>query len=536
MAAFPPAQGGTANEHRDPRPFLERGPNPVGAATTLFRLAQIGLDHSEEALCDTVLALAGGIELAQWQRSDDTASADLIIVSAERRTALAALGDDPGPLVAIVGEDDGETTSEVLRTPRPLSYAALLELLREAESRLGAETHSFDDWTERFLHPPPPATETTASTAATSVDAAGPPNATPTSEENHHDTNGTTGKQDGPANPSATPPTTTGPAPDGADAPLPTLEIAIDDVEILESLLARTTVDEPLTEIRLKAPAPVPPATAEGDAVEAGTTGDSPPTAATNAGRANGDRPLAKVIPLPLVKEIGTTTEPAGPSGEAALPQPARPGERDLFRPARRFIPKLRLLGLLQEIVADGGNYIVSHAHHPDILVWARPGVFRCDQDLRQSVALFRRPWSEFKLTALKQQPLPSPDSPPSLPLHLLSYLAALHGGEGRLMLGVDAEAVLKLRSLPDFELLGGTPAQRRLATHLLDHPATLGELATATQTAIPAVIDFTNACREIGLIEEIRRKTETTHATPDGLFHRLRKRWGRRRWDGGHR
>ncbi len=495
----------------------------------MFTLAQIGLDHREDALCDTVLTLAAGIELGQWQRSDDPNTADLVIISAERQTALAALGDNPSRLVAIVGEAP-ERPSDWLHAPRPLSYAGLLRLLREAESRLGAEQHSFEAWTEHFLHPPVTLETTPVDTNPSPDESTDIPS--PSAAENE--------EEDEEAN-AATPPapaeapeapasvTEAEPAPrttiendtpiSTEPDPLPTLEIAIDDVEILESLLARTAVDEPLTEIHLKPSAitEAPDLPGDSDNGPSETMLDEQPR-------------LAKVIPLPLVKQIKAPpdeADAADPGKNVSPAQPHRPNHNDLFRPARRFIPKLRLLGLVREIIADGDSYTISHVQYPDIFVWPRSGMFQCEADLREMPALFRRPWSEFKLTSLRQYPALA--DTPSHPLHLLSYLAALHGSEGKLMLGIDADASFKLKERPNFDLLGCTTVQERLTTHLLDYPATLGELATATQTAIPEVIDFTNACREIGLIDEVSRNPKTPPSNSgQGLFGRLRKRWSR--------
>jgi hypothetical protein len=238
------------------------------------------------------------------------------------------------------------------------------------------------------------------------------------------------------------------------------------------------------------------------------------------------------VIPLPVpANGINAPVKPPSvksPQANTAtsnLPTSAD----DLFRPARRFIPNLRLLGLIQEIISNGGSYRISLPGFQDVLIWPHAALFQCEADITVMPEIFRRPWSEFNLAVVKKQP-PLEFIDTSHPLILLRYLAALHGSEGRLMLGVNAQAKLRLKALPDIDLLGCTPEQQRLAMHLHDYPASLGELATATETVISDVIDFTNACREIGLIEEVHQPPETTSSNNPrrGLLHHLRRGWQR--------
>ncbi len=561
-----------------------------------FTLAQIGLDHAEQSLCATVLALAGGIEIARWRQIENSDQADLIITNGERRATLEALletrGNNTRPLIAALSRNPIPTDQHVLHIKRPLTYTAVVTLLQEAENALGGTAHSFDEWSNHFLHPeavaattsvtdetPPFSPDSGLDTHAAAIEEA-PAEEEPAEEEPAEEEPAEEEPaeeepaeeepaeeepaEEEPAEeePAEEEPAEEEPAEEVAaeDVPInddpaiksqyneqpldasrtPTLEVAIDDIEILESLLAKPDTAVELTEVVLADSSALPCVSDKSASALPETRNsddDNKAAAPEDAATASSEPRLAQVIPLPVATNhtqpvtsaeiLDDAPEPRTPTGKTTNQPQTAPG--DLFRPARRFVPKLRLLGLIQEIIINGGSYRISGPGFPDILIWPRAGLYQCDSDIVTLAEIFRRPWSEFSVDVAKKQPSPQFINT-AQPLIRLRYFAALHGSEGRLMLGVNAQATLKLNTLPDADLLDCTPEQQRLALHLHDYPATLGELATATQTAIATVIDFTNACREIGLLEEIQTPSESA-AKPNqrrGLLHRLKRSWQR--------
>lgn len=297
------------------------------------------------------------------------------------------------------------------------------------------------------------------------------------------------------------------------------LELDLDELELLDALLASSEAETPQSASPDHATAAV--------AGQDVTLAQKKPPARTQPGIPDKKKPksrLAPVIPLPPRKR---QAKPETPKSRQGNDRQKETDTASLFRPARRFIPKLRLLGVIHEIIADGGSYHIRHEEFPDIEIWPSAGLFHCAEDLRDKVELFRRPWNEFRLEPMKKHP-PANLTRQCCPLLLLRYLATLHGSEGRLLLNIDPQAVLTLRSPLNCELFNCTPLQQRLARYLQDYPSTLRKLAMTTRTPIPEVIDFTNACREIGLIAEVEPTLPTEQMQQKhGLLHNLRRRLG---------
>ncbi len=188
----------------------------------------------------------------------------------------------------------------------------------------------------------------------------------------------------------------------------------------------------------------------------------------------------------------------------------------DRVRPARRLHPATRYLGLLQQAIQRGRTVEITHPAHPAVTVFPNENAYTSlgeplmvpDMFRTSSLEFFKREISDViavvMLSVDRRQPL-----------WQLVYCAALFGSEGRLLPNYDADDTLVLVGEPEFGSVPYTAEHRQISSYLLEAPATLSEVVTATGVDAGTVIDYCNACEAIGLVRRVGHATGGAGAMP---------------------
>ncbi len=188
----------------------------------------------------------------------------------------------------------------------------------------------------------------------------------------------------------------------------------------------------------------------------------------------------------------------------------------DRVRPARRVHPATRYLGLLQQAIQRGRTVEITHPAHPAVTIFPSENAYTSlgeplmvpDMFRASSLEFFKREISDViavvMLSVDRRQPL-----------WQLVYCAALFGSEGRLLPNYDAGDTLALMGEPEFGSVPYTAEHRQISSYLLETPATLSEVVTATGIDAGTVIDYCNACEAIGLVRRVGHATGGASAMP---------------------
>lgn len=184
----------------------------------------------------------------------------------------------------------------------------------------------------------------------------------------------------------------------------------------------------------------------------------------------------------------------------------------EIIRPAKRFYPEMRLLGIIKSLISSAENCHLKHQHYPPLTIYPQTNTYSFAASLENAHDIFQIPAKEFAIDPFNwHEKMHSSSNEVTQPLWVLIYAATLYGSEGRLLQNTDAHVTIRLRETPDFSKIPHTDEHLRIATYLRDYAANLSQIATVTQTSIRTVIDFTNACREINLVEETGTSDSTS-------------------------
>ncbi len=494
-------------------------------------IALIGLDHGDSAAIRAALELASGIELSRWRIVDDPERAD-VVIGAEG-SPLPAPGER-GRIGIVVAETQAGESAHWL--PRPITYAALVRLMKAVQLELTGHGSPV------VAAPPPPSAEQSLGTDEAPASATSSQLETPPSDIAEQ------------------------PATAGHDAPSGEPDTEDFTAVELEPEIATAAIDiEDFSEIDLT------------DAGRQAAGEEEPPSAAENEAETTahaiepesvaGIEISSAETAVSLLDEIGDefddlteslsdtasseTTTPSEPRisipdlthptqapvggdeqsatvSDAGMRAPSPALDLDaIIRPARRFYPQMRFLGLLRQLIADGEICQVSHPYYPTVDIHPQEQWFSFAGDLELAHGLFRAPAHELSThyPGHARQPRPAND-PHARPLWALVYTATLYGSEGRLLDGADAHARLRLRKLPDSRVIPWSSEYQRIATYISDYAANLSQITTVTQISIKTVIDFTNACREIGLIEVVDERQPADAAARIAPDDKPRRGW----------
>lgn len=435
-------------------------------------LATIGLDEHDSVLVRTALELASGIEIAQWRVIKDTELANAILVnvdSSEGRGLVADLAylstyweTANHPILVRCSQADPVAQNGDFNLATPLVYATLIELLKKLQSQL-------DVWKQP--EDVPLLYTSLAQTAGDPVNEHAPRPEDPYTESK-------------PAN-----------APEAAQR---TLEQSVSKGIAKQFFLERTDV------------ADVPDELPREDIAELVNIQQTSPHSGKQVARDQLDEmegPETKLEPnvVPVRGEL-RWIDMKVQTNDKPLHSTVLLSEesfRARTRPARQFHTNMRFLGLLVDTLSKGRSVVISHAVFPPVRVLPQQALFQSSPDTVSNADLFRAPAAQFNIvpwfraTGKKAQ-----RKHMKLPLWILLYCASLFGSEGRLRQGVNPYSEMHLREAPDFRVLPHEKDHLKIAGFMLENIADLETIASATGVPIETVIEFTNACDELLLID----------------------------------
>jgi len=223
----------------------------------------------------------------------------------------------------------------------------------------------------------------------------------------------------------------------------------------------------------------------------------------------------------PETKPQQTAPKPTGPTHHAP-PQPAPiPLSQALKKQTleqvgfpnlkNTFDPSQYLLGLLLDALHT--NQITRFTHPEHTPLYLLPNEKRCFtitlpvQTFNNSQKkLYETTANHIQIQHLSKEKLLEEVEHHHLkayPLETILWLSTLLASQGRWLAGYSQHMFIRLKRWPNFAILPHQPLHMNLAAFMLKKTADLSTIANKTQVPFPVVVDFFNACKIIGLINE---------------------------------
>ncbi len=233
-------------------------------------------------------------------------------------------------------------------------------------------------------------------------------------------------------------------------------------------------------------------------------------------------------------------TKETGQTSRAVPKTPVAPAPPEKTSTTIYFQPTQYLIGLIHTAVSTGQVIRFSYAETPAI--YLLPQEQRCFTTTIQMTHLEMSQQTLFSVSAnqIKQERLTTTElcdqieklALRSYPVETILWKTALVASQGRLIYKHTKETTVKLKQWPNFASLPHLPAHINLAAFMLKKTADLATIAVKTQTPLPVVIDFFNACKVINIVTETSGgapplEKEITETKRD-LFRSILRRLGK--------
>ncbi|GEM_PF-962625 len=219
------------------------------------------------------------------------------------------------------------------------------------------------------------------------------------------------------------------------------------------------------------------------------------------APKPSGTPTQVEAIPPPVVAPISLSEA----LKKQTLEQIGFPNLKNTFEPSQY------LLGLL--LNALNTNQITRFSHPEHTPIYLLPSEKRCftitlpTQTLNNSQKKFyETAANHIQVEHLSREKLLEEVEHHHLkpyPLETILWLSALLASQGRWLAGYSQYMFIRLKRWPNFAILPHQPLHMNLAAFMLKKTADLSTIANKTQVPFPVVVDFFNACKIIGLINE---------------------------------
>ncbi|MFW2405158.1 MAG: hypothetical protein ACN4GT_10350, partial [Gammaproteobacteria bacterium] len=369
---------------------------------TPLRIAVVDLDNWESKFIETTIAVASGIEIAQWRYITDSTEADVLLVNADSHGGEALINGQLGDsaenrpiVIPCVGrESDGDAAGHGT-LGRPISYTELIALLRDLEPGLRKSKTAGPGRPGRTPEPAPP-----RETAEPQLRAEIAPEPAPAQDEGAH----------------------IAPDAEGAKAEPPEAKRAKQAQEPMENL----TPDSDLDEQPIETEAPPNPVSDEPEAEES-----SEPRVSSFARTIT-----ATPAKIPDAKTVAAM--------ERYLAK--------MSRPAKRFFEATRLLGLLKQSATQDKVVKLIHPAFRSITIFPHAQTYISKADLTLIPEMFRVSALQFLSRDVHETFVAeNVDTSQFEPLWKLIYCAALYGSEGRMLARCNPNDKLHLLGEPDF-------------------------------------------------------------------------------------
>lgn len=186
---------------------------------------------------------------------------------------------------------------------------------------------------------------------------------------------------------------------------------------------------------------------------------------------------------------------------ESELQHQIKPDSED-----RTFTPQQYLLGLVQTTIREGLTRKYSLSGCADIVVLPEKNLYYSSAKLENLKAIFEAPADKIKVSLIDLKKLDNimdQLTTRSKPLDDLLWSAALYGSKGRLLTGVNLEEIIRLKYWPDIAHLPNYAQNLPIAAFLNGNATDLNTVAEQTETPLPVVYNFYNACETLGFLEK---------------------------------
>lgn len=170
-----------------------------------------------------------------------------------------------------------------------------------------------------------------------------------------------------------------------------------------------------------------------------------------------------------------------------------------------RFAPQRHLAGIIQRAVDSGECLVCSAPGHPPVYLSPKENAVYSAADLKSLSSLCRIDSGGIDARSLLDgefnKKVCSRGAMKRRPLSEFLWFALLSGSNGRLIDGFDEHEAVYLKEWPGYVRLPFYGMYQDIAACMANGAGTLREIATHTASPIQNVIDFHNACEQMGLI-----------------------------------
>ena len=179
--------------------------------------------------------------------------------------------------------------------------------------------------------------------------------------------------------------------------------------------------------------------------------------------------------------------------------------------------PQNKLFRLINRIIEQKKSVEITHPDFPGIAICSEKDWFIFPEDLNKHTDMFCIDAGEFifenKGDEIRKQAFGR-----SFPKSLweLVYTATMFGTEGKLISPLQASDKLNLIKMPEFEYVIHTDEHIALARYMTTYSDTVHNIASNTSTELKNVIDFSNICQAINLVER-NNNTLSSYSESEG-------------------
>lgn len=193
-----------------------------------------------------------------------------------------------------------------------------------------------------------------------------------------------------------------------------------------------------------------------------------------------------------------------------------------------------RLYNLLTEDIEAYKDPVSVHFREVNFYIDFASRRFFCEHKLMLLSMLCKSDTSKINIETISSYDLSKVESQiESRPLSELIWCSVLLGSSGELIDSIDENAPIHLKRWPNLKSLVHLPRHITLTAFLSKHTATIDNIVKQTRVLPENVIDFINACKVMGYLDEQVSLSDihTPAIKPDnvkrGLFGKIRNKFG---------
>lgn len=181
---------------------------------------------------------------------------------------------------------------------------------------------------------------------------------------------------------------------------------------------------------------------------------------------------------------------------------------RVIKRPSHRRLYNL----LIEERSLYQGSFEVTY-NEMSIIIDLSLKQFFCTHKLMMLSMMCKSDINKLQIREIpKQEMIKIELEMTAYPISELTWCCALLGSSGELMDGIDEDTLLHLKTWPDLKSLIHLPRHITLTAFMSKHTSTISEISVQTQVIQENIIDFVNACKVLGYLDESLISCKNNH------------------------